>query len=60
MEKPEITKEQMEHLMKHFGSTPRVRVLEEGTLETRALYSAEELAERRGKGGTVVRGWWTR
>lgn len=61
MEKPkDMTEEQFEHLMSHLQDKPRVRVLEEGTLETRVLYSPEEFAERRGKGGTVVQGWWTR
>ena len=61
MEKPsDMTQEQFDHLMAHLQGRPEMRVSEEGTLETHNLYSAKELAERRGKGGTVVEGWWTR
>lgn len=60
MEKPkDVTREQLDHLMSHLQGKSQVRVREE-PLETRTLYSPEELAERRGKGGTVVQGWWTR
>lgn len=48
MQKPEnITEAQWKELMEHFESQPKIKVTETGTLESRMMYSPEELQARR-------------
>ncbi len=59
IERPEgVTEEQMAEVLAFLSSRPKVTVREEGATETRMLWSEEELAARRGKGGKIVKGRW--